>query len=269
MNDQKKNKIKMITTDAIIICLAGVSVGSGYELYNIKKGYDDNQNEYDKLTKEVTEETSKQDRYIDFDLLKEINPDVEGWIKYNDTHIDYPVVQGKDNKRYLSESFEGNSNNFGTIFIDSRCNDPFNDFTTIIYGHHMRNGSMFGDLKKLKDKEYCNNHPELELYTEDKDCSLEICAFLSQPSNSEIYTMNITNKQDKEDYINKINELSLYKTDKEINTNDKLVLLSTCGYDYDDCRYIIVCKIVEKTKYLKIEAPSVSKQKILIKEKTR
>ncbi|MBQ6538784.1 MAG: class B sortase [Bacilli bacterium] len=270
MNQEIKYKIrKIVTSNVIIVCLAGISIGSGYELYQIKSGYDDNQKEYDELAEEVIEDNNQEDRYVNFDLLKEMNPDTEGWIKYNDTHIDYPVVQGEDNKKYLTESFEGNSNTFGTLFIDAGCNDPFNDFTTIIYGHHMKDGSMFGDIKKLKNEDFCKNHPELELYTEDKDCTLEICAFLSQPADSDIYKININDEQDKEDYINMVKELALYQTDTEINTNDKLVLLSTCAYDFEDCRYIVVCKLKEKTKYLKIEAPLVSKQKILIKEKTR
>ena len=270
MNQEGKSKTKKITiSNILIVCLTGISIGSGYELYQIKNNYDDNQKEYDDLGKKVIEESTQEDRYVNFDLLKEINPDVEGWIKYDNTHIDYPIVQGEDNEKYLDESFEGNSSDFGTLFVDADCKNPFNDFVTIVYGHHMRNGSMFGDLKKLKDEEFCKSHPELELYTEDRDCSLEICSFLVQPADSELYNININNEKDKEDYINELKELSSYQTDTEINKNDKLVLLSTCAYDYEDCRYIVVCKLKEKTKYLKIEAPSVSKQKILVREKTR
>lgn len=268
MEKKAKKTKKSIISNVIVVCLAGSSVVFGYKVYDIEKTYNDNQEEYDDLVEEVVE-NSQSNRNIDFDKLREINPDVEGWIKYNGTHIDYPIVQGEDNSEYLNESFEGNNSSFGTLFIDSECSKPFDDFITIVYGHHMRNGSMFGDLKKLKDENYYKEHPELELYTEDKDCILEICAFLNEKADSDVYTINITNEKDKKDYINMIKELSLYKTDTVITPNDKLVILSTCAYESNNARYIVVCKLIDENTYLEAYSPYINNEKVLVRQKTK
>ena len=102
---------------------------------------------------------------------------------------------------------------------------------------------MFGDLKKLKDQAYCNEHPEMKLITPDGRYNLEIWAFLNQPSDSEIYTTNIIDDESKEAYIKMVKEIANYTTDVSVGIDDRLVVLSTCAYEYQDARYMVVCKI--------------------------
>ena len=91
---------------------------------------------------------------VDFNGLKAINPEVIGWIQIEGTSISYPIMKGKDNDYYLKHTFEGNYNAAGSIFIDYTNNSNFEDCNTIIYGHNMKNGSMFGLLRKhFKDRE--------------------------------------------------------------------------------------------------------------------
>ena len=103
---------------------------------------------------------------------------------------------------------------------------------------------MFAGFEELKDPEYCKEHPRLELITPDEKYHLDIWAFLNQPSDSEIYTTNITDPEQQEKYLELAEKLASYTTDVTVEPGDKLVLLSTCAYEYQDARYIVVCKMV-------------------------
>jgi len=96
---------------------------------------------------------------VDFDELKKINSNVVGWIVIEDTQVNYPIVQGKDNSYYLNHSFDKSWNSLGSIFMDYRSSNDFSDYNTFIYGHHTKNGSMFGELYKYMDATFYKEHP--------------------------------------------------------------------------------------------------------------
>jgi len=239
----RKSGIRRTAENVIMICLVAIIALSGWKIYSILHNYDKNEDVYVKIAEEAKTEPTGFTGNIDFNALRKVNPDVVGWIYYKDSHIDYPIVQGEDNSRYLTTMFDGSYADFGTLFVDSVTDAPFRQFNTIVYGHHMRNGSMFGDLKKLKDEAYCNEHPEMKLITPDGRYNLEIWAFLNQPSDSEIYTTNIIDDESKEAYIKMVEEIANYTTGVSVGTDDRLVVLSTCAYEYQDARYMVVCKI--------------------------
>jgi sortase B len=108
----------------------------------------------------------------------------------------------------------------------------------------MRDGSMFAQLKKLKDPEFCKEHPQLELITPEGKYHLEIWAFLNQPADSSIYTTNMVSEPEKADYLALAAGMADYTTDVEVTAEDRLVVLSTCAYEYQDARYMVVCKMV-------------------------
>lgn len=236
----RNKKIRKIAVDIIMVCLAGIMVVSGINIYRILKSYKDNRAVYEKLPGREAEDSLE----VDFGALKEINPDVIGWLYYEDTPIDYPVVQGEDNSKYLDTLFDGTWGIFGTLFADAEAEAPFRQFNTVIYGHHMKDGSMFCELEKLKDQKFCEEHPRLELITPEGKYHLEIWAFLNQPSDSDIYQTNISDPDEKQEYITLVEELASYTTDVSVGPYDKLVLLSTCAYEYQNARYIVVCKMV-------------------------
>ena len=103
---------------------------------------------------------------------------------------------------------------------------------------------MFACLKELVDTEYCKQHPKLELITPEGKFDLPICAFLNEPADSSIYTTNFYDEEGKQGYINLINSLASYVTTAGMSTDDRLVMLSTCAYEFEDARYIVVCKMV-------------------------
>jgi len=236
-------RIRRAATTVIMVCLAGIFLVSAWKLSTILRDYISNQKVYDK----VSEQARTKDGFtgdIDFDALRKINPDVIGWLYYEDTPIDYPIVQGEDNDKYLKTMFDGTQGSFGTLFADCETMEPFRQFNTIVYGHHMKDGSMLAALSKLKDPAWCTDHPQLELITPEGKYHLEIWAFLNQPSDSGIYTSNVTGSEAQAGYIGLAESLADYTTDVSVTTDDRLVLLSTCAYEYDEARYIAVCRMV-------------------------
>lgn len=236
----KNKKVRRAAENVIMVCLALLVLISGFKVYTILKSYRDNRAVYDK----VSESGVDEEKGIDFAALREINPDVIGWLRYEGTPIDYPVVKGADNDKYLYTLFDGSYGVFGTIFADCITERPFRQFNTIVYGHHMKDGSMFAGLSDLKDPAYCREHPELELFTPDGDYRLVIWAFLNQPSDSRIYNTNIADEEAQAEYIENVRGLAEYTTGTDPKSGDSLVLLSTCAYEYQDARYIVVCRMV-------------------------
>ncbi len=223
-----------------MICLAGIMLVSGWRVFTIMRNYHADREVYEKISEEAVDDGDS----IDFDSLREINPDVIGWLYYEDTVIDYPVVQGENNEVYLSMLFDRTWGGCGTLFADCITEEPFRQFNTIVYGHHMKDGTMFACLKELRDPEYCKKHPKLELSTPEGRFDLEIWAFLNEPGDSKIYTTNIEGEENKQAYLDLTEELAAYTTDVNVTTEDRLVMLSTCAYEFEDARYIIACKMV-------------------------
>ena len=241
---RKRSKVRRIALDIIMVCLAAIVVVSGIRVYNIVHNYKVNRDVYSRIAELAAPQGFTGD--IDFDALREINPDIVGWIYYESTDINYPIVKGSDNDYYLHITFENTWSVGGTLFVDAITEAPFEQFNTIVYGHHMQDGSMFGDIKKLKDTDYCKAHPQLELITPEGKYHLRICAFLNQPSDSAVYTTNFHDETGamQQQYIDMLRSLSSYVTTEPMTPDDRLVILSTCAYEYQDARYMLVCRMI-------------------------
>lgn len=233
-------KIRRTASNIIMICLAGIMLVSGWRVFTILRNYQADRAVYDKISVQAGDAEDS----IDFEALKKINPDVIGWLYYKDTVIDYPVVKGENNEVYLSMLFDRTWGGCGTLFADCVTEAPFKQFNTIVYGHHMKDGTMFACLKELRNREYCDKHPKLELSTPEGKFDLEIWAFLNEPSDSNIYITNMNDEKGKQSYMELVKELADYTTDVKVTTDDRLVMLSTCAYEFEDARYIVVCKMV-------------------------
>ena len=150
---------------------------------------------------------------VDFDELKKINPDIVAWIAFDNIDISYPVVQ-RDNSYYLSHTFEGKENVAGCIFMDEQNTSDFSDNHTILYGHNMKNGTMFGMLKNYKEQEFLEENRYFTIYTPDAEYRYEI---------SSVRTVSVEN--------------SLF-TQTDLGEKDRVVTLSTCTYS-DDLRFVV------------------------------
>lgn len=181
---------------------------------------------------------------VDFDALRETAPDAIAWLYCPDTLINLPVVQGRDNNQYLYRLPDGTSNSGGTLFVDYRNNMTFTDRNTIIYGHNMKNGSMFGTLCNYKEQEYYDMHPVLWLLTPQRSYQIQLFAGFVTSPDSEPYTF-FPDESDLTDYVTKAMERSTFRADVDIQENDRIVTLSTCSYEFDDARYILHGRLVQ------------------------
>lgn len=193
--------------------------------------------------KQDINEVAKSDgKEINFAALKDINPDILGWIYLEDTQIDYPVVQGETNEEYLHKGFDGTYSFPGSIFVDADCRTPFEEFNTIAYGHHMTSGAMFAGLEKYKDKDFFDSHPDITFIREDGHYKIRVAAFLNEHQDSEIYS-HANSAEDREKFLSLVESRSINRSDVILNESDTLVTLSTCAYEFKNARYIVVGKL--------------------------
>lgn len=175
--------------------------------------------------------------------LRELNPDYACWLYSAGTQIDYPVVQCDDNAYYLKRMFNGKYNSAGTLFIDYRNLPAFQDPNTLIYGHHMRNGSMFKSITYYEDQEWYESHPFMLMIAESEIAIIELVAGYRTTSKDHCYDIAISDDVDLMNFAREAKEKSDFETETEIRPDDRLVTLSTCAYEYDGARCIAIGRL--------------------------
>lgn len=205
---------------------------------------------------EASLEKKKEEHFnVDFTSLKRINPDVVGWITARDTEIDYPVVRGKDNDFYLRHLFTGEQNKLGSVFMDYRNHSDFLDKNTIIYGHNMKDGSMFSSLTKYKDQQYYDNFPTMLLYTPVGNFTVELFAGIVVDGNYESVRFNFKDDHDFHSYIDSLKEKSTFDSNTSIKADDQIITLVTCSYEFNNARYALYGKLTPIRHPANNEAP--------------
>ncbi|QCX32908.1 class B sortase [Caloramator sp. E03] len=182
---------------------------------------------------------------INEDKLKSINSDYKFWIRIENTKINYPVVQGKDNDYYTIYDFERKKRKAASIFIDCR-NDMQKDKNIIIYGHNMHDGSMFHDLIKFKDKNFFENNKTIEITINNKKYIYEIFSVYVTSSSDNYLITAFSSPKDFMEYISKAKSKSLFKNNLEITSDDKIITLSTCSYEFNDARTVVHAKLIKQ-----------------------
>lgn len=189
------------------------------------------------------EKTASTPISVNFEKLQKKNGDAVGWIYCADTVINYPVVQAKNNKAYLHADLEGNYLRSGTVFVDYRNGAVGTDKNYLIYGHDMRNGSMFGSLSEYKEQSYYNQHPVLYYLTPDGDYRIELAIGAVVDTDDMIYLTN-PDRVSFAAYLAELKKKSTFRSTVEIGEEDRLVTLSTCSYEFDNARYVVIGKLV-------------------------
>lgn len=186
----------------------------------------------------------KVKKRVDFEELKKINPEIIGWLYVEaiDT-INYPIVQTEDNAYYLNHTFKKTDNIAGSIFLDCDTKPNFTETNSVIYGHNMKNGSMFGKLNQFYDEETYEKSKYFWIYTEDLYYKYEIFSCTEVGAISESYQKQFETKWDFEDYLKRMQENSIIKTNTELTSADKIVTLSTCTAS-SDVRFVVQGKLV-------------------------
>lgn len=239
----------------IVVCTVGI-IDTAKQYSNSKKEYS-RLNMYvsvnpDRVTKQPTVETEPEeideqevpeeavvklidvDFDMDFDALQKINPDLVGWLYYEPLEISYPIVLGRDDDYYEHYSFEQEKNVAGAIFTDYLCKPDLTNFNTIIYGHSMRNGTMFGKLKNfMLDESLYLDNPNFYVFTKDEALMYEIVAIYYTGEKSQTYDLKVDyTQEEKQEYIDYMEESATFKNEEffknGIDENTKICTLSTC-----------------------------------------
>ncbi len=195
---------------------------------------------------EESEDESSLYLQVDFEGLKAKNPDVVAWIQMPALEISYPVVQGKDNSYYLYHMFDGESNKNGSIFVDYHNSPDFTDSNTIVYGHNMKDKSMFGTLNGYQDQALYEQHPCFYIYIPGYVLEYQIVSCYAGRIGSIGYTHGFPEPEDFQEFLDQILSYAGYDTGTEVTTEDKIVTLSTCVNSNRNYRYLVHGKLTRK-----------------------
>lgn len=192
--------------------------------------------------------TSDENKPPDFENLTEINSDVVGWVTIYNTNINYPVLLGEDDYEYLNKDVYGNSTLSGSIYLSSLNNGDFTDYYNIIYGHHMKNGAMFGDIDKYVDKDYFLSHRKGELITKTQVYDVNIFACVrTQAFEDMVYSVGKT-KADEKKLLEFIKENSEQYVESDTQNLLQIIAFSTCADAETYGRLVLFADITPRDK---------------------
>ena len=233
----------LLTRITILVLLLLLLV-SGYFLWSNSRTYSAAEDVYESLLQLKPEET--EEGKADFSELRKANPDVCGWLTVTGTKIDYPVVQGKDNLYYMNRDYYGNPSLAGSIFLDTRNSSSFSDAYSLVYGHHMDDHLMFGDLDLFKDEQFFRLNSTATILTEDRVLHLQVLALLEQPDSVEEIFDPSRWESDLSQFGAFIKDNAVYVREsalKELRDNPTLVQavsLVTCASGHTGTRTVLV-----------------------------
>jgi len=175
---------------------------------------------------------------VGLEELKAVNEDTAGWIEIPGTHISYPLMHTEDDVYYLNHTFRRNVNSAGSIFIETLNAPDFTDLHTIIYGHNMKNGSMFAGLKNYASVAYLLEHPTIYVDLEDGTHAYQIFSCYETSPDSDSYTIGFAPDEQYEAFLQKLKSRSAYDTGVEVAVTDSIISLSTCAGNGEN-RYLV------------------------------
>ena len=199
----------------------------------------------------LDDERESREVLEEFKNLLNVNQKLIGWVKIDDTNIDYPVMQTSDNEYYLTHNLNQEYDRNGSIFLDKDCEVEYPSTNLILYGHHMRSGQMFGGLDKYEDKSYWEAHPYIQFDTiYDRGTWQIMYVFRSRVYSQEEIVfkyyqfIDVNSEQEFESNMQEMAALSLYDTGVTAQYGDRLLTLSTCDYEENNGRFVVVAKKV-------------------------
>ncbi len=182
---------------------------------------------------------------VDFDALSVYGGDVVGWICLPHTAINYPVAQARDNEYYLDRFLDGTPISGGTLFADCVCPSDFSGKNTIIYGHNMKDGSMFALIDDYGDQSFFDQHPVMYLNTPTKNYRIDIFSCFTTDPVSYVYQTVFASTTDFDAHLRSLLAASEVSCQATVSPDDRIVTLSTCTYTGDDVRFVVCGKLTE------------------------
>lgn len=238
-SEHKNNTIKKnnsVVWKIVMLMGAAMVLIAGWNIYRISKDYSDSNALYSKLsdTYVATEKEKKEGKWYDvaqvnLQELKKQNGDVTGWLYFENEDISYPIMYSGDDTTYLHTALDGSYASAGSIFMEENNHPDFQDSHTIIYGHNMRNLSMFGKLRYYKQKEYYDNHTYFQIFTDKGIYRYQIFAYADVPADSFVYQVPYGTDDSFTSFIQQLKKQSYYDTGIDVTQKDKVVTLSTCS----------------------------------------
>lgn len=252
---QSKGK-KIISRIITIVCLT-VFIYASHGLISVYLDYKQNrtmlndvQETYYNVASAETIETDSQSNGVrsGFDALLEQNENVVGWITIDGTQIDYPILQSDNNVDYLTENYNGKQSIAGSIFLDYRNDISTTDLNTIIYGHRMKDGSMFQDLIKYLDEDFFKAHQTFTYDTLYESYEAEIFAVYNTLIDFNYIETDFASETEYAELLQQMQDKSRFTTDVDLDADDQIITLSTCDYELDpnNGRLVIQAKLTKK-----------------------
>lgn len=228
--------ILIIVGVAMILAALFLLVPTLWDYKRSKDTYDDLKEAYVATEDETAGETGEnggwwyEDVEIELNSLKRENPDIVGWIRFDNIEIlSYPVLYSGDDETYLRTDIYGNASTAGCIFMEGACNPDFEDCHTILYGHNMRDLSMFGSLKKYKTEDFYADHQYFTIYTTDMAYRYRIFSYRDVAETDEVYTVGFAADETFGDFVGEMVRHSYEDTGIAVTKEDKVMTLSTCS----------------------------------------
>lgn len=170
---------------------------------------------------------------INLNALRQVNPEVVGWIRIPDTDIDFPLTQTEDNTFYLEHTWDLVESSYGNIFLECMNNPDFKDFNTIVYGHHMGDGTMFASLRNYAEQEFFEAHPYVYIVTDEGVFRYEVFSSYFATLDSKTYGLSFRQEKTRVNFLNHALRESEIEAGITPATTDRILTLSTCtGWGY-------------------------------------
>lgn len=264
--DEKKHRFRVrhVIMGILVLVMVVSGIGVIREQLEIRRQRKGQERLAQLASQEVVETTAEQSEEpeteapyvspIDFEALWAENPDVVGWITIPDTRIDYPILHTDNNETYLDTDFNGNKSVYGAIYLDCDSEPDFRGWNNPIYGHHMKDGSMFKDVVKYKDPEYFKEHRYFEIYTPDRTIHLKAIASYYTGSDG---IVRKTRFQDQADFDAWVQERLAPCKFAEIPEESvpSMFVLVTCSYETSDARTLLYAVEVDEDGEIIVSAP--------------
>lgn len=250
---------KNVLRTALVLISAAVMVYAAHRIYQEHSEYREGADSYSVLEAYIKEpqtepmpEESKPEQdemsenaiawpVVDFAALESINSDCVAWIRIDGTEIDYPVVQGHDNSFYLKHLFGGKWNGAGCIFLDSRVNPDLSDRHSVLYGHHMKNGTMFSDIAKYKDQTFYENHTTGMILTPTENYRIKFFAgYVAGADDETAWKVTFATEDEYVDWLNETVGRSWFNSEVIPTAEDRVITLSTCSYEFNNARFVLI-----------------------------
>ncbi len=260
-----RKRIIYILINCILVILTVISIMYIIDFFLLKKeankesnllnNIEINKNEI--IQAEFNENSTEKietERMIKLKTLQKENPDIIGWLEIENTNINYPVLQGTDNEYYMTHNYKKEKSKKGSIFLNKDYDWNIPSTNLLIYGHNLRNGTMFQELLKYEDEEFYKTHPIIKFTTvEDEEEYAIIAVFKSRvyyKSETNVfryyYFVNAKTEEEYNQFIENAKKASLYNIEETAKYGDKLITLSTCSYHTEDGRFAVVGRKIEK-----------------------